>query len=175
MPKTRTQKENTLVELTDKIKSSRSVVFADFKGMNMGQLTDLRQKLADQKAEFTVTKNSLVELALKQAGKPQPTDDIVAGPTATLFAFEDEVAPIKTLVKALKDAQTGKIKGGILGDNLIDEYTVNRLANLPSKEELIGKTVNVIAAPLQGIVGVLNANLRNLVYTLDQIRVAKSK
>lgn len=180
MPKTRIQKEETVTKLAEKLGRAKSVVFADYqqsgtpgsKGMTMSQLSDLRNQLSDVSAEFTVTKNNLLKLALKD--RNILTDDAVLdGPTATLFSYDDEISPIKILVKALKDNAIGIIKGGIFEGEAIDEIKINKLASLPSKVELRGQVVGVLAAPLHGIVGVLQANLRNLVYALDAIRVSK--
>lgn len=170
MPKTRVQKEETVVVLAEKLKKAKSVVFADYQGLTMAQLSVLRDQLRDQGAEFAVTKNSLLDLALKTTDYRLPTTD---GPTATLFSYEDEVAPIKALVKALKDAARGSIKAGIVGGEVYDAFAVTRLANLPSKLELQAKVVGSLSSPLYGIVGVLQANIRNLVYAVDQIRIQK--
>jgi len=174
MPKTRIQKEESVKIYTEKLQKARSVVFADYKGLNMSQMSALRNQLRDQGAEFTVTKNNLLKIALKNSMNYElPTMNLFQGPVATLFSFEDEVSPIKALVKTLKDAQVGKIKGGILDAIFMDEFSIVRLANLPSKLELRAKVVGTLAAPLSGIVGVLSANIRNLVYAVDQIRISK--
>lgn len=172
MAKTRAQKEQDLTKLVEKVKTAKSVVFTDYRGLKMSQLADLRNKLAQQNAEFNVTKNTLMDLAIKNL-KLEIKNSALEGPTATLFSFGDEVSPLKVLVKALKDAGIGKVKGGFLGETFMDEYSMTRLSNLPGKQELRGKVVGVLAAPLQGMVGVLNANLRNLVYILDQIKIQK--
>lgn len=171
MPKTKAQKEIQLQDLTQNLEKSKAVFFADYKGMTMKQLSDLRNTLSDQDAELIITKNTLMKIALEQAGKPEA--DILTGPTATLFAYDDEITPIKALVKAIKDNSIGKVKAGILGNELLDEYSVVKLAGLPSKDELRGKTVGILVAPLQGIVGVLQANLRNLVYAISEIQKSK--
>ena len=180
MPKTRAQKEQTVQELTDKLIKAKSVVFADYqqagssssKGMTMTMLSDLRNKLRDQDAEFIVTKNNLLKLAAKQANAALE-DDLFEGPIATLFSYADEISPIKTLTKAFKDNQIGTVKAGILIGEIIDQSTINKLASLPSKDELRAKIVGSLGAPLYGIVGVLQANLGNLVYALDQIRISR--
>ncbi len=173
MAKTRAQKEEAVSKLTDKFKNAKSVVFTDYRGMTMNQLSDLRNKLTDQEAEFSVTKNTLVNIALKDAGLNNQSSEIEKGPTATLFSFGDEIVPLKTLVKALKDIQIGKIKGGIVDGVYYDEFGITRLSNLPGKLELQAQVVGTIAAPLSGMVNVLQGNLRNLVYALDQIRQQK--
>jgi large subunit ribosomal protein L10 len=172
MPKTRIQKEETVQVLTDKLTKANSLVFADYQGMTMTQLSDLRKNLRDMSAEFTVTKNNLLKIALKNSNMPV-SDDILSGPVATLFSFGDEILPIKTLTKAIKDNQVGKVLGGVMEGEVLDQAKVNKLSQLPSKDELRAKVVGSLGAPLYGIVGVLQANLRNLVYVLDQVRTQK--
>ena len=172
MPKTKLQKTQDLEKLTEKLSRAKSVVFTDYKGLTMSQLSALRDQLRDQGAELSVTKNSLLSLALK-ANHLTTSESSTEGPTATLFSYEDEITPIKALVKALKEANTGKIKSGLLNGEELDNISVTRLANLPSKSELQAKVVGSLASPLYGIVGVLQANIRNLVYALDQIRISK--
>lgn len=176
--KTRAQKEEDIVKLTEKFGRAKSVVFADYRGLTMKQLSELRDKLYDIQAEFTVTKNTLLKLAIPNSSSPTSKGDQIPvtsfdGPTATLFAYDDEISPIKLLVKSLKDAGIGKIKGGFLGSDFLDEYRIISLSNLPTKDELRAKTVGILVAPLQGIVGVLQGNLRNLVYALSEIQKMK--
>ena len=173
MPKTRLQKEEAVVKLQEKLDKAKALVFADYKGLTMKQLSELRDKLRDQGAEFSITKNTLLKRALESTNYELPTTDSLEGPVATLFAYDDEISPIKTLVKGLKDAAIGKIKSGFLGSEMLDEAKVNQLASLPTKDELRGKTVGVLVAPLQGMISVLNGNLRNLVYALNQIKLQK--
>ncbi|MDO8576740.1 MAG: 50S ribosomal protein L10 [Candidatus Daviesbacteria bacterium] len=167
MAKTRQQKEEQVIKLTEKLGRAKALVFADYKGLNMKQLSDLRDKLREVNSELSVTKNTLLERALPTADYKVPAD--LKGPIATLFAYDDEISPIKILVKALKDAALGKVKSGFLGSLTLDEAKILQLATLPGKDELRGKIVGVLAAPLQGMVSVLQGNLRNLVYALNQI------
>ncbi|MBI2020064.1 50S ribosomal protein L10 [Candidatus Daviesbacteria bacterium] len=169
MAKTRAQKEQIIEALKDKLSRAKALVFADYKGLTMKQLSDLRVKLSEQNAEFTITKNNLLKLALPTSDFRLPTSEF-DGPTATLFAYDDEISPIKVLVKALKDAALGKVKAGFLGTESLDEARITQLASLPTKDELRGQTVGVLVAPLQGMVSVLQGNLRNLVYALSEIQ-----
>ena len=189
--KTRAQKEEAIVKLTEKLGRSKSVVFTDFRGMTMNQLSDLRNKLAMEDAEFSVTKNTLLDLSLKQSTnyEPIPTNSIRAGssmentigtnlfrgPIATLFGFGDEIMPIKTLVKAIKDTQIGTIKGGFLNGQFLDADAITKLSALPSKLELQANLVGTLAAPLSGMLNVLQGNLRGLVCALDQLRLNRSQ
>ncbi len=172
MPKTRLQKEATVQVIQEKLSRAKSVVFTDYKGLTMKQLSDLRNKLREVNSEFTITKNTLLSRALPSSNFHLPSSSL-EGPTATLFAYDDEISPIKILVKALKDAALGKVKSGFLGKDSLDEPTIIQLSTLPTKIELRAKTVGVLIAPLQGIVSVLQGNLRNLVYALNQIKLQK--
>ncbi len=173
MPKTRQAKIEMVQMLTDKLSASSSVVFADYQGLTMSQLSDLRNQLREMDAEFLVTKNNLLSIALKNNNLPELSAEAQSGPIATLFAHGDEIMPIKALVKALKEAGKGKIKAGIIDENSMDSFSVIRLSNLPSKLELQAKVVGSLSAPLYGIVNVLQGNLRNLVYAIDQIKIKK--
>jgi len=172
MPKTRQQKEEIVVKLQEKLTKSKALVFADYKGLTMKQLSEIRSKLREQNAEFSITKNSLLDLALKDS-RFKIQDSRSEGPIATLFAYDDEISPIKTLVKAFKDFAKGTVKAGFLGTEVLDEAKIIQLSTLPTKDELRGKIVGVLVAPLQGILSVLQGNLRNLVYALSQIQKVK--
>jgi large subunit ribosomal protein L10 len=173
MPKTRDQKQVILTDLTERVGKSKSLVFTNYKGMTMSQMQVLRTSLEDLSAQFSITKNTLLKIALKENGMKVDDDAVFEGPIATLFAYGDEIAPIKALTKALKDAGIGKTKAGFLATEFLTDKQVNQLAELPSKDELRAKVVGALGSPLYGIVGVLQANLRNLVYALDQIRKQK--
>lgn len=162
MAKTRQQKEELVTKLSEQLDKAKAIVFADYKGLSMKHLSDIRNKLREVNGEFSITKNTLLKRA-----RPELE---LEGPTATLFAYDDEVSPIKILVKALKDAAIGKVKSGFLGETILDEARILQLATLPSKDELRGKTVGVLVAPLQGILSVLQGNLRNLVYVVRELR-----
>lgn len=174
MPKTRLQKEEIVTKLKEKVAKAKSLVFADYKGMSMSQLSAVRLVLSDLSAEFTITKNNLLKIALKENGIDLKDDAVFEGPIATLFSYGDEIAGIKALAKAIKDNGIGKTKAGYLDGEFLTEEEVNKLALLPSKDELRAKIVRSLGSPLYGIVGVLQANLRNLVYALNAIKEQKS-
>src|SRR5690606_7287967 len=118
-------------------------------------------------------KNTLMSIAAKQADK-SVDEEVLKGPTATLFAFGDEVAPLKALVNFAKEQELPTIKSGFLGAEVLTAAQVSALAALPGRDELIAKTVGSIKSPLNGLVNVLNGNVRGLVYALAAIRDQKS-
>lgn len=170
----RLKKEDEVKVLTEKLTRAKSVVLADFRGMKMPQIQALRIKLKDAGAEFSVAKNTLVKKSLTDAGYSGINDEDFQGPIGTLFGYEDEIAPIKTVVSFKKENELPEIKFGFFEKKYISLSEIIQLATLPSKPELYAKVVGGLSSPLYGIVGVLQANLRNLVYTLDQIRANKS-
>ncbi len=173
MPKSKQQKIDIVTDLTERVSKAKSIVFADYQGMNMDQIQTLRRGLQDLSAQFSITKNNLIKIALKENGLKVDDDAVFEGAVATLFAYGDEIAPIKILTKAIKDNGIGKTRAGFLNGEYLSDAQVNKLAQLPSKDELRAKVVGALGSPLYGIVGVLQANLRNLVYALDQIRKQK--
>ncbi|MBI4036778.1 50S ribosomal protein L10 [Candidatus Daviesbacteria bacterium] len=178
--KTRQQKQETVLKLSEKLSRAKAVVLTDYRGLTMNQLSSLRNKLREVDSEFTITKNALLARAipiaypLRSEASPLPPTTF-QNPTATLFAYGDEILPIKALVQTLKDAGLGKLKAGLLGDQVLDEANLNQMALLPTKDELRAKIVGVLVAPLQGMVSVLQGNLRSLVYALDQLRFNQSQ
>lgn len=172
MPKTRDQKQRLINQLDEKLVKAKSIVLTNYQGLTMSQLSTLRNQLSDQQATFSVIKNNLLQIALKK-NNIQVDDISLEGPTATLMAFGDEISPIKILAKALKDFQIGSIKLGYMDGEVLSADQVIKLSQLPTKNELQAKVVGSLGAPLYGIIGVLQANIRNLVYVLDGIKKAK--
>ncbi len=173
MPKTKIQKQQIVIDLTDKLNKATSVAFTDYQGLTMGQLAQIRSGLLETSGQYSITKNNLLKLALKDAGIKVEEEKMFEGPIATLFSFGDEVASLKVLTKSFGEFQLGKLKGGIIDGEFIDANKIKALSSLPGKDELRAKVVGSLGAPLYGIVGVLQGNLRNLVYALDQIRISK--
>lgn len=157
-------------ELSDRLDRAKAVVLTDYRGLTVSQLDELRKKVEAAGAEFEVTKNTLLSRSL---GEKQVPDEALEGPTATLFAYEDEVAPLKALQDFIKTYNLPNVKVGFLGKDLLNASQVSELAKLPSREVLLGKLVGSLKGSQYGLVSVLSGNIRKLVYALDA--VSKSK
>lgn len=168
----RLQKEKELERLTDNFKNSKACVFADYRGLKVGEITQLRNKLYGAASTMKVIKNRIAKLALKKTGI-QGLEGFFSGPTTMAWSTKDEVAPAKILVEFAKNNEKLVIKGGYLGGKVIDLNFVKALAALPSREALLAKMVGSIAAPATNLVGVLNAVPRKLVTALDAIKNKK--
>ena len=161
------KKIETVKNLTDKIAKAKSMVFADYTGIKHQQLEDLRKSLKPLNAEFVVIKNKLMQRALGDSAKDVMGE--LKSSTAALFAYRDEVAPLKAVLKFFKNLQLGKTKGGLLGKSHIDENDVTRLAQLPTREALLGKLAGQLNAPIQGLHYALSWNINRLVWALNGI------
>lgn len=167
-PQSRVKKEQTVEVLKNKLAKAKSVVLTDNSGLTVTQVDELKKKLRAVDAEMIVAKNTLLKIAAKSIGHEVP-EEVLEGPTAALFAYSDEFSPLKELEAFTKTNEKPVVKAGFLGSTFISAERVISLAKLPSKEVLRGQVVGSLYSPLYGIVGVLNANLRNLVFALDQV------
>ena len=162
----------TVKSLQEKLQKSHSVVLSDYRGLTVNQQRKLRNLIKAVQGELIVAKNSLISLALKAEKYPLPEN--LQGPSLLLLAYEDEIAPIKALAEFAKVNELPKIKLGFMAKDPLTADQVNQLANLPTKVELLAKTVWSLKSPLNGIVNVLIGNLRNLVYVIKAINNQKT-
>ena len=176
MPKSKIQKQDILASLTEKVKKSKSVVFAGFNAFGVKDNEALRAKLRAEKGEYYVAKKTLLNRAFKDSNIEGLNARGFDGKIAAIFSYEDEVAPAKILGEFRKDKEKADkifFLGGILENKLLSKEQVEALSNLPSKQELYAKLVGSINAPVSGFVNVLAGNLRNLVGALKAISEKK--
>ncbi len=169
MSKTREKKEDIVSELTEKLSTCSSGVIADYRGLNVAKITELRRKLREAGVEFRVVKNTLTRFAAQKAGI-EDMDQLLEGPTAIAFSFADPLAPSKELFRFAKENKELKIKGGLLEGKVIPLEKVKMLADLPSKEEILSQIARGMQAPLMNLGYVLSSNIRNIVYVLEAVR-----
>lgn len=172
MAKTKQQKEATINELAEGIKSAKSLVFANFQGLKVKESEELRKLCRQQNIGYLVAKKTLLKKALTQAGIEADVESFEGG-VSTVFGREDEVAPAQILADFAKKHEIVKLFGGVLEGAFIDSAKVNALAKLPSKQQLLGQLVGTLNAPISGFVNVLAGNLRGLVNVLNSIKESK--
>ncbi len=166
MALSRKKKEQIVADLADKISRSEALIMTDYRGLNTSEIGELRNKLRETETGYHVVKNSLMKLALEQAGLPWQ-QSLFDGPTAIGFCYEDVPGPAKILVDFAKESKTFSIMGGMLGEELLNAAQISDLGALPSGEVLIAQVVARIQGPLVGLISVLSAPLRNLAYVLQ--------
>lgn len=145
----------------------------DFTGIKVKELAKLREGLKENGSEMKVAKKSLMEIALKNKGVELDSKKL-EGEVAMVFGYEDEIAPSKAVYQFSKENQKAKILGGFLENKFYEMADVIKLAELPSKEQLLGMLVGTLSAPATNLVGVLSGNMRKLVFALSQIKEKKA-
>ena len=161
-------KERTVAELTERLRTSQTLIVADYRGLTMTQIDGLRGELLKHGARFAVVKNTLTRRAAEAAG----VDALLAlleGPSAIAFleVDGDPVAVAKALGTAARTTRVLAVRGGVLEGKPISAADVESLAALPPVEVLRAQLVGAVAAPLATVVGLFNAPLRDLVGVLD--------
>ncbi len=175
MPKNKIQKQEIFRNLNEKIKKSKSMVFAGFNALGVKDNENLRAILRKENSEYYVAKKTLMNLAFK-ANKLDINIRDFDGKVAAIFSYEDEIAPAKILGEFRKDKDKENrvfFLGGILEGKLLSKQEVEALSKLPSKTELYAKLVGSLNAPISGFVNVLAGNIRNLVNVLKAIEEKK--
>ncbi len=172
MAKTREQKQQAVDEIIQGIKDSRSTVFANFQGLKVREMEELRNKCRAQNVGCFVTKKTLLKRALDQLNMDVEPRSFSGG-ISVFLGRDDEVSPAQLVANFAKGHEVVKVFGGILEDKPIAAEKIMELSQLPSKDELLAKVVGSINAPVSGFVNVLAGNLRGLVNVLNAIKEAK--
>jgi len=167
----KTEKERIVAELTERLRSSETMIVADYRGLSVKEIDDLRTKLLEQGASFTVVKNSLTWRAAEAAGADALLT-LLDGPTAIAFLDTggDPVAVAKALADSAKTTRVLEVRGGVMQGRAITAADVDELAKLPPVDVLRGQVLGAVSAPLYAIVGLFTAPLQNL-HGLIQARI----
>ena len=160
-------------ELTTKLQKAKGIYFTDYMGLTVDEINVLRRRLFEEGVEYRVVKNTLTAIAAKEVGLGE-LNDVLQGPTAIAFGYDEPTAPARALKEFLKAEGKEKklpvVKGLIIEGRRLPGEEFERLANLPSREEILGMLLRTLQAPLQNFVGVLQAPMRNLVNVLKQLQ-----
>jgi large subunit ribosomal protein L10 len=168
----KTEKEAAIKGMEGVLADARSIYLADFQGMTVEVISELRKRCRKANVRFQVGKNTLFARAAQATGHEALLPHL-NGPTALATSATDEVAPARVLADFLNEFKSPQIKGGLVAGKFYDEQQVKALAKLPPKEIILGSFLRVLQAPLSQFASVLHAPLRNLASVLDQ--VAKQK
>ncbi|RKY33794.1 MAG: 50S ribosomal protein L10 [Candidatus Duberdicusella sinuisediminis] len=164
-------REKIIEFLKKEAESSGAFLFVNFKGINSNQLNILRRDLKEKEGRLVITKNSLLQRAFpdwrEELGK------ILTSETGVVYIYSDEVGVIKTLFRFRKENENLEIKAGFLKDKFIEKEDLEELSKLPSREVILGLTLNCIASPLIGLVNSLQGIILKLVWAVEEIRKKK--
>ena len=165
----RSKKEQVIAELHNKLGRASAAILTDYKGLTVAEITSLRDSLATEKVDYRVVKNTLMRLACKQTGV-SVLEPLLTGTCAVAIAYGDPAIPAKIIKKFSKGNEKLKLKAGALGNRLINADQVLALADLPPKEELLGKMLGTLNAVPTGLVTVLSGVPRAFVGVLAAIQ-----
>jgi large subunit ribosomal protein L10 len=160
-------KERVVAELVERLRASDTFIVADYRGLTMSEIDGVRTELLKHGARFSVVKNTLTKRAAEQAGVPSLVE-LLEGPTAIAFVLEgDMVAVAKTLSDTARQTKVLSLKGGLLQGQPVSAEDVQKLAALPPADVLQSQVLGAVIGPLNAIVGLFTAPLRDLVGVLD--------
>lgn len=165
-------KSNKIEEFKKDISEAKVALVVDYRKFSVAEITELRRTLQKENSDITVIKNTLAKIALKDTVF-QGIVEHLQGPTAIALGFGDEVSPAKVVTQFVKKAKKGEVRGGCLENNPLNAKEVQRLAELPSKEELYAKMLGSINSPASGLVNTVNGVARALVIAMDGVRKQK--
>ena len=168
----RTEKQQLVTELTDKIKGAKALYYTDFTGLNVKRMTELRRRLRKAGVEYVVIKNTLALRAINESGL---TGTRLRGPTGVVVS-KDPVAAAKLLTDFAKENdQKPAVKGGLLDGAVIDQAQVKKLASMPSREQMLAELGASMQAPMAAFVGALNGLLYMFAGALDALKTQRDE
>ena len=161
-------KRQAVSQLVDMLRASSALAVADYRGLTVSEMHTVRKTLRANGVRLQVAKNRLLKKAADEAGLEE-LKPLLAGPTAIAGTSGDEVSLARALQEAFRPYKVVTLRGGLLAGQPISATDLGRLANLPSREVLLGRLAGGMVAPLAGMASVLAANLRNLVGVLNAV------
>ncbi|MEW6082502.1 MAG: 50S ribosomal protein L10 [Bacillota bacterium] len=163
------QKPVIVQDIKAKLAKARSAVLTDYRGLNVAESTTLRRRLKAEGVDFQVIKNTLLNIAAGELGL-EDMGSMLEGPTAVALSYDDPAIAAKLIATFAKEAKKMEIKGGLLEGKIVGADEMKRVADLPSREVLLGQVLAGAMAPLYGIATVASAPLRNLAYALNSLK-----
>lgn len=167
--RTRNEKVEVAAELVNRLSDVRVLYLADFTGLNVKDMTELRRRFREVGIRFIVVKNRLALRAFEQLELPD-ISEYLRGPTGFVIGGDDPVVPAKTLREFAKEYEDRPaVKVGLVDSRVVSAEEIQKLADLPPREELLANIMGSLTAPVAGIVGVLNGLLRDLAYMIEEV------
>jgi large subunit ribosomal protein L10 len=170
----KTEKNEVVSSVKEMIEGSSAIYLADYSGINVGDISRVRNDFRKEKVRYKVIKNTLFKRAIDELGKYDKLADHLAGMTGYIFASENPVAPAKIIKKYFDETKKLSLKACYIEQQFYEGSNLEMLAALPSKNELIAGIMGSIQSPASGIVGAMTAVIRNLANVIDQIAKQKA-
>ena len=171
----RQQKESLRQDLGGRFQKANAVIVAEYRGLTVAELTELRVQLREGDGEFRVIPNRIAKKAIElDDPEATPLSDSLKGPVGVAYLYGDPAQGAKTVLEFAKNNEKFIVKAGLLESKAVDANELKALASLPSKEALMGQIVGSLVAPHRGLLGVMNGVSRNLVQVLNAIKDKKA-
>jgi large subunit ribosomal protein L10 len=169
------RKVEHVADLAEKLRRTQVTLVTDYRGLTVAEISDLRKKLRDVDAELIVAKNTLTLLAARETGH-EAIEPLLSGPTAIAFAYGDATKAAKAINDFNRGPKKLAVRGGLLGTALLTGDALDQVSKMPTRQQILAEVLGSIAAPVSGVVGVLNGAITNIVYVLqakiDQLQPA---
>ncbi len=160
-------KEQAVAELTERMSRMQMMLVADYRGLTVSELAELRKAVRDKGGEVIVAKNTLTRLAVRNSGH-EAVEQFLEGPTLLTFSYDDIPGVAKAVDDYFKAAKKDiKVKGGILGTSVIQGKDLEQIAKMPTRTDSLAKILGGVQAPASRIVGALSGVMRNIAYILN--------
>ena len=170
----RNEKNEIVSEVKEMMNNSNAIFLTDYTGINVEEINDLRNQFRNEGIQYKVFKNTLFKRALEESGKYEKLANHLVGMTGFVFADDNPVAPAKIIKKFFDKNNKLSLKACYIENEYYDGSSLDTLALLPSKQDLIASIIGSISAPASGIVGTINAVMRDLVSVIDEIAKKKA-
>jgi large subunit ribosomal protein L10 len=170
----RSEKEQIIAAVKERAARAKSMFFADFTGITVEQVSELRREFRKSNVDYQVVKNTLAKKALAEMAGFDTIAGHLEEPTAIAFGYDDPVAPAKIMKKFREKNDKLRIKVCVMEARVYEGAQIDEIAKLPSRNEIIAGILGSIEAPVSGVVGAVNAVIRDLVSVIDAIEKKKA-
>jgi large subunit ribosomal protein L10 len=169
----RPEKASIVDELKGQLEGTEYAFLADYQGLTVAGLANLRSKLREQDSTLYVSKNTFIQVTVRDLKLPDISEHL-KGPTAVVTGGGDAAEVAKTLLGFARENDKLSIRGGFVGKDVLSAADVDEMSRIPPRKIMLGRLVGTIAAPMSGLVGVMNQKLLSLVYVLKAAEEKKS-
>jgi large subunit ribosomal protein L10 len=170
----RTEKAQVVSELQEKFGRAKGIVFTDYRGLNVEEMTGLRNSLRDASLEYRVVKNTLAKIAAEGTPVDQ-AKDILIGPIGIAVGYDDPVLVVKKVLEYNKSNEKLEVRGGVVEGSMFSPDQLKSISKLPPKEVQLSMLAGAMKAPATKLAGLLSATLTGLAYAMEALKDKKSK
>jgi len=167
------EKGQVITDLREKFSKARSVVFTDYKGMTVAEMTDLRRMLNSSSIDYSVVKNTLAKIASQDTGF-SVAQDAFTGPVGIAIGYDDPVLAVKKVLDFVKKNEKLQVKGAVVEGQLYGPKDLKAIAELPSREVLLSMLAGAFQAPLSKLAGALSATVTGFAYAVESLKSKKN-